>query len=340
VNILVVLAAFVATGIPWVEALTIVMAVGLFKGWRSAIVGVVGAFLVLIVVVGIFGVTAAAYLDTSLVHLLVGVFLLLFGLKWLHKAILRTGGVKSMPNEAKAFEAAREKLTAGGERGLGLDWGAAATSFSGVFMEGLEVVFIVLALGGLYSVPSVLTGTAASLVAVGALGAVVRGPLTQVPENAIKYVVGLFLTSFGTLFAGQGVGVSWWHQDLAVLPLIGIYGVASLVFVLILRREPRARGAGNPVLGVVRAGVLRVWNLFVDDGALTPVAIASVLLAAVVVDRFEGQRMLASGLLVVGVLLAVIVGIVGPARARKPKPKPAPKPADVPTDKELHAVRN
>jgi hypothetical protein len=247
-----------------------------------------------------------------------------------------------MPNEAKAFEAAREKLTSGGDRGrgLGLDWGAAATSFSGVFMEGLEVVFIVLALGGLYSVPSVLTGTAVSLVAVGALGAVVRGPLTQVPENAIKYVVGLFLTSFGTLFAGEGVGVSWWHQDLAVLPLIGIYGVASLVLVVLLRREPREHGAGNPVLGAVRASVLRVWNLFVDDGALTPVAIAAVLLAAVVVDRFQGQRTLASGLLVVGVLLAVIVGIVGPARARKPKPIPAPEPADVPADKELHAVHN
>lgn len=337
-NILVVLAAFVATGVPWVEALTIVMAVGLFKGWRSAIVGVVGAFLVLVAVVGIFGVTAAAYLDTSIVHLLVGVFLLLFGLKWLHKAILRTGGVKSMPNEAKAFEAAREKLTASGERGLALDWGAAATSFSGVFMEGLEVVFIVLALGGLYSVPSVLTGTGASLVAVGALGAVVRGPLTQVPENAIKYAVGLFLTSFGTLFAGQGVGVAWWHQDLAVLPLIGIYGVASLVFVLMLRREPRPRGPGNVVFRLIRAALLRVWNLFVDDGALTPVAIGAVLVAAVVVDRFEGQRMLAAGLLVLGVLLAVTVGIVGPARARKPKQ--AQESADLQTDKELQAVRN
>lgn len=315
-SILVLLATFIAAAVEWVEALTIVLAVGMFKGWRSAVVGTIAAVVALVVLIAAFGVAITSHVDIAAARTLVGVFLLLFGLKWLYKAILRSSGLKSLHDEAKAFEATKEMLVASdgnGVRGT-LDRIGVTTSFSGVFLEGLEVVFIVVALGGLNSIPAAASGAAASLVVVVAAGIIFRHPLTRVPENTMKYVVGIMLTAFGTFFAGEGIGVNWWRNDLTLLPLIAGYGIASLLFVQFLKHPPRVAVAEVRFLRSVRAGALEIWGLFVDDGALAIVAMAALFAVATFADHYAGQRALAGVLLVFGVLLAMAIGLSGAAK--------------------------
>jgi uncharacterized membrane protein len=252
--------------------------------------------------------------DIALVRTLVGVFLLLFGLKWLHKAILRSSGLKALHDEAKAFEETRELLAAsGGVRTSGIDRAGFTTALSGVFLEGLEVVFIVIALGGLHSVAAATIGALASLIVVVAAGIVFRAPLTRVPENTMKYVVGILLTSFGTFFAGEGIGVTWWHDDVVLLPLIAIYGAGSLAAVWVLR-HPRAVTVEVRFLRTVRAAASEVWGLFVDDGALAIAAVAVLLGVAVFVDHATNQKGLAGILLVLGVFVAVAISLSGAIR--------------------------
>jgi uncharacterized membrane protein len=287
--ILVVVATFVAAAVEWVEALTIVLAVGLFKGWRSAILGTLLGLVSLTLITVAFGFAIGARIDLALVRTLVGIFLLLFGLKWLHKAILRSGGLIPMHDEAVAFEETKELLVTSDSRPMGLDRVAVTTAMSGVFLEGLEVVFIVVALGGLHSVAAAASGALASLVLVVAAGLVFRAPLTRVPENTLKYIVGVLLTSFGTFFAGEGIGVQWWNQDVSLIPLIAAYGLISLGAVWTLR-HPRMIVVETRVLKVARAGLVEVWSLFVDDGALAIAAIAALFGAALFLARCTRRR--------------------------------------------------
>src|ERR1035437_1027277 len=171
--VLIVAATFLAAAVEWVEALTIVLAVGMFRGWRNAIVGTVAGLVALAILTIGFGLAINSHIDLALVRTLVGVFLLLFGLKWLHKAILRSSGLKALHDEAKAFEATKQMLVASnGNRRSGLDGVGVSTALSGVFLEGLEVVFIVIALGGLKNVSAAAIGAAASLVVVVGAGLV------------------------------------------------------------------------------------------------------------------------------------------------------------------------
>ncbi len=312
--VLIIVATFLAAGVEWVEALTIVLAVGMFKGWRNAVVGTSAGLLALAALTLAFGVAVSSHVDLVAVRTLVGVFLLLFGLKWLHKAVLRSSGLKALHDEAKAFEETKQMLVASGaNRRLALDGVGVSTALSGVFLEGLEVVFIVIALGGLKNVPAAAIGAAASLVAVVAAGLIFRAPLTSVPENTMKYVVGVLLTSFGTFFAGEGIGVQWWNQDVSLLPLIAAYGVASIVAVWILR-HPRAFTVEIRFLRSVRAAANEVWGLFVDDGALAIATVAVLLAIALFVDHQAGQRGLAGLLLVIGVFTAIAVSLSGAVR--------------------------
>jgi len=144
-----------------------------------------------------------------------------------------------------------------------------------------------------------------------------RQPLTQVPENVLKYVVGIMLTSFGTFFAGEGIGVRWPGSDLILLPLIGGYALASVFFVLYLRRPPRVPGEQTLGIRFLRAAWGEVYGLFVSDGALAVVTVASLLAVALFAQRFNTQ--LAGLLLVAGVLVAIVVALSGPARARARK---------------------
>src|SRR5215471_482842 len=167
---LVVLSSFLASGVEWVEALTIVMAVGLTRGWRSALLGTGLALAALLALLAIFGAALGSSASIVFVRTLVGVFLLLFGLKWLHKAILRSSGLKALHDEEAAFAETRDQL----ERQGALHWVGVSTSFNGVFLEGLEVVFIVIALGGLNSVPAATTGALGALLVVVVAGVALR----------------------------------------------------------------------------------------------------------------------------------------------------------------------
>jgi uncharacterized membrane protein len=311
-NVLVIVATFLAAGVEWVEALTIVLAVGLTRGWRSAFAGMTVAFVALAALIALFGIAVTKNISIDAARTVVGVFLLLFGLKWLYKAILRSSGLRSLHDEAKIFKETQHMLEGG--RGLrAMDRVGISTSFGGVFLEGLEVVFIVVALGGLSNVAASIVGALASLVVVIAAGVAFRRPLTQVPENTMKYVVGIMLTSFGTFFAGEGIGVQWWQADLSLLPLIAAYGIASIVFVQVLKRSPRTSSRFDiAVVRAVRTGALELWGLFVDDGALAVVAVFVLFGVAWYTGHATGQRGLAAILLVIGVLAAVSIGLAGP----------------------------
>jgi uncharacterized membrane protein len=251
----------------------------------------------------------------------VGVFLLLFGLKWLYKAILRSSGLRSLHDEAKTFRETRAKLEAA--RRVGVDRVGISTSFGGVFLEGLEVVFIVVALGGLENVGSAIVGALASLVVVGGAGIALRRPLTQVPENTMKYVVGIMLTSFGTFFAGEGLGVLWWRDDLSLLPLIAVYGLASLLCVMFLKRpKPASSRVDNVVVRSLRAAILEIWGLFVDDGALAVIALLVLFAVGWYAEHVRGQQGIAAVLLVLGVLTAIAIGLSGPYRQSRRMDKP------------------
>jgi Ca2+/H+ antiporter, TMEM165/GDT1 family len=311
-NLVVAGVTFVAAGVEWVEALTIVLAVGIVRGWRSAFTGTIAAVVVLAAMVAVFGLALQAYLPV--VRTLIGIFLLLFGLKWLHKAILRSAGLKPLHDEAKAFVETEEEL-----RNAKSHWAGVATAFNGVLLEGLEVVFIVVAIGGLnrndYLSP--LIGAAASVAVVVTVGIAARRPLTQVPENTLKYVVGIMLTAFGTFFAGEGIGVNWPGSDLIIIALAVGYGLISLLFVLYLKLPVRQPDESGLPVRLLRAAWAELYGLFVDDSALAIITIAALLAVALFAERFNTQ--LAGLLLVVGVILAMVVSLSGPARARAAK---------------------
>ncbi len=305
---LVALATFLAASIEWVEALTIVLAVGMFKSWRIALLATVAALAVLAVLVVLFGVAVTSHVSLALARTLVGIGLLLFGLGWLYKAILRSTGLKALHDEGAAFDETREELMSHGH--------AFGTAFGGVFLEGLEVVFIVVALGGLDSLPAATAGALVSLVVVVAAGVVVRHPLTRVPENTVKYAVGVMLTSFGTFFAGEGLGVKWWNNDVALLFLIAGYALASLILVQYLRSGTRLELDRIRPWRMLRAAILEVWGLFVTDGMLAIFAVTALLFVVVYIDKFRGDPTNAGVVLVAGVLLSVCVAVLRVSRAK------------------------
>ena len=306
-GLLVALATFLAAGVEWVEALTIVLAVGMGKSWRTALLAAAAALGVLVALVFAFGFAITSHISEATVRTVVGVGLLLFGLGWLYKAILRSSGLKALHDEQEAFEETREEVMTHGH--------AFGTAFGGVFLEGLEVVFIVVALGGLKSQSAAVAGALLSLLVVGLAGFFVRRPLARVPENTVKYAVGVMLTSFGTFFAGEGLGVSWWNGDVVLLPLIAGYALASYLLVQYLLHRHDVRFDGVPLLPPLRAAVLEVWGLFVTDGMLAIFAVAALLFVVVYIDRLGGQRTLAGVLLAGGVVLAIVASLRQATRA-------------------------
>jgi uncharacterized membrane protein len=237
-----VVSSFLASAVEGVEALTIVLAAGVTRGWRSALIGVGVALVVLAVVAAILG-PALTLIPIDALRLVVGALLLVFGLQWLRKAILRASGYKGLHDEAAIYErqlsAAR---TQGEEMRAGLDWYAFTLSFKGVLLEGLEVIFIVVTFGATaHQVPLAALGAAVAVVLVVVLGLVVHEPLTQVPENLLKFVVGLLLTSFGTFWSAEGAGVSWPGSDLAIIGILVVLAVVSYAYVALLKRQHAAQ---------------------------------------------------------------------------------------------------
>jgi uncharacterized membrane protein len=224
-----------------VEALTIVLGVGVVRGWRSTLVGVAAATVVLGGLVAAIG-PALRLLPIDALRLVVGALLLAFGLQWLRKAILRAGGYVSLHDEAEAFRRERaDAASAKSEQRAGLDWYAFTVSFKGVLLEGLEVVFIVISFGTAQArLGSAAAGAAAAVVLVAIAGVAARAPLERVPENTIKFVVGLLLTSFGCFWAAEGAGIEWPGNELSLLVVVGFFGALAFVLVRALRRQQHA----------------------------------------------------------------------------------------------------
>jgi len=238
-----ILTVFVACAVEAVEALTIVLAAGLTREWRSTFQGMAAALVALAAIVAVLGPTIALLPLTAL-RLVVGALLAIFGLQWLRKAILRATGYKSLHDEASAYlrEVEAAKTAGLSSRGRVHDWYAFTLSFKGVLLEGLEVVFIVITFGASqHNVGAAVIGAAAAVLVVAVTGIAVRAPLARVPENAMKFAVGIMLTSFGIFWGAEGAGVSWPGQDVALLVLVPVVALASLgytVLLLLPRRSP------------------------------------------------------------------------------------------------------
>jgi uncharacterized membrane protein len=227
-------AAFLGSAVESTEALTIVLAVGLTRGWRAPLLGTLVAIVALAVLVIVFGQLIVTTVSEWALKLLVGTLLLLFGLRWLHKAVLRSAGVVAMHDEERAY---RETVNQLGETITRRDWVGFILALKGVFLEGLEVVFIVIAVGGTgRGWPAAIAGGLAAAVVVAATGVVVRKPLARVPENTLKYTVGILLTSLGTFWAAEGMGASWPGDFLSIFVLAGVFFAASRLAVTLVRR--------------------------------------------------------------------------------------------------------
>jgi len=232
------LAAFLASAVEMVEALTIVLAMGLTRSWRSALIGVAAALLALAAVIGALG-PALTVIPIGSLRLLVGGLLLVFGLQWLRKGILRASGYKALHDEEQVFaEESARASAAGMHLWHGIDPYAFTLSFKGVLLEGLEVAFIVITLGSSQkNIPLAAAAATAAFVLVAVLGVLVRSPLSRIPENALKFAVGLMLTSFGTFWGAEGAGVSWPGGDAALLGLLVFFTASALVLVGLLKRQ-------------------------------------------------------------------------------------------------------
>jgi uncharacterized membrane protein len=243
-TVILVMASFLASAVEMVEALTIVLAAGVTRGWRSSLTGVGAALVVLALIVALLGPTLAR-IPISILQVVVGTLLLVFGLQWLRKAILRSSGFKALHNEDAIFAAeAAAARTHAAEQRAGLDWYAFTLCFKGVLLEGLEVAFIVVTFGAARNqVGLAALGALAALVLVLTVGVAVHRPLSRVPENTLKFAVGLLLASFGTFWAAEGVGVEWPGADLAILGLLAFYALGSFVYVQLLRQQRAAIAA-------------------------------------------------------------------------------------------------
>ena len=248
-----ILTVFVACAVEAVEALTIVLAAGLTREWKSTFQGMAAALVVLAVVTAAIG-PALTFLPLSALRLVVGALLAIFGLQWLRKAVLRATGYKALHDEASAYlreVAAAKAAPAQARRGVS-DWYSFTLAFKGVLLEGLEVVFIVLTFGAnQHNLGAAVIGAAVAIVAVTLTGIAVKAPLARVPENWMKFAVGVMLTSFGTFWGAEGAGVTWPGGDAALLVLVPVVALVSAGCIGWLRSRKAAVSAPAPASEVV-----------------------------------------------------------------------------------------
>ena len=324
-----VLAAFAASLVEFVEALTIILAVGIVRGWRSPLLGAGSALALLVALVALFG-KALTGIPLPVVQLVIGTLLLLFGLRWLRKAVLRGAGVLALHDEEQAFRDETAVLRAAPSAPQnGVDAVAFATAFKTVLLEGIEVVFIVVAIGagGTLIIPASV-GAAIALLVVVVLGVVVHRPLATLPENKLKFGVGVLLSAFGLFWVGEGMGLSWPGGDWAILGLSALVFAVGLLLVSGCARLRRANQMGKPVapsgvekpVGRVNAALTQGWKLFVDDGwlaigILAWVALAIALRASAAVDLSAERAVFAGGLM-------VMLAVSALRRATQPAKRP------------------
>lgn len=221
-----------------VEALTIVLAAGVTRGWRSALFGLGAAVVTLTVIVAVLG-PALTLIPISALRLVVGTLLLAFGLQWLRKAILRASGFKALHDEEAIYaEELAEARTAASEERAGMDWYGFTLSFKGVLLEGLEVAFIVITFGSAQgNIPLAAVAAGAALVLVATVGVLVRAPLARVPENTLKFAVGVMLTTFGIFWSAEGAGADWPGGDASLPGVLAFVVAISFASVVLLRRR-------------------------------------------------------------------------------------------------------
>jgi uncharacterized membrane protein len=239
------ISSFLASAVEVVEAVTLVLAAGVTRGWRSTWFGVVAATVSLAAIVAVLGPALQYFIPIDALRVVVGTLLLIFGLQWLRKAIMRYTGLKELHDETRIYAAEVAELRS--EPGIraitSMDWVAFTVAFKAVLLEGLEVVFIVLTFGlTAGDMTPAIIGAGAAALGVTGIAVVVHQPLSRVPENSLKFVVGLMLTAFGTFWAAEGVGLEWPGEDLAILGLLAFYALASGVLIVLLRQRLAASG--------------------------------------------------------------------------------------------------
>jgi len=240
-----VVSVFLASLVESVEALTIILAAGVSRGWRSALQGAAAGFVVLALIVAALG-PALTVIPLSVLRVVVGALLLVFGLQWIRKAVLRASGYKGLHDETALFAEHRStaEAAAAGGRGVVRDWYGFTLAFKGVLLEGLEVAFIVLTFGAnAHRTGLAVVGAVAAVAVVTAAGFAVRAPLARVPENTMKLVVGVMLTTFGIFWGAEGAGAHWPGSDLALLPLVVFVTVVTVALTAALRRQHARAGS-------------------------------------------------------------------------------------------------
>ncbi len=246
----IVTAAFLASAVEFVEAFTIVLVVGITINWRSSLTGALAATATLAVLIATLGVALVSILPLDVLRLVVGSLLILFGLKWIKKAILRYSGLKALHDEEAIFEETMAEIRARGETVTPrLQPFGIALSYKAVLLEGLEVAFIVITFGSSATlnlgagIGSAALGAGVAGLLVILVGSLARAPLTRVPENTLKFVVGIMLTTFGTFWTGEGLGITWPLEDAFLIILAALYLLASFLLFTWLKR---AGFGGNP----------------------------------------------------------------------------------------------
>ena len=237
-----VLAAFLASLVEFVEALTVVLAVGSVRGWRDALAGTASALLVLLALVAVLG-TALTRIPLGAIQLGVGALLLLFGMRWLRKAVLRVVGIIPFHDEVATFASETEAMRRLGRAGRGWDRIAFSAAFQITMLEGTEVVFIVIAIGagGVGLLLPAALGALVALALVVLLGLVIHRPLASIPENTLKFMVGVLLSAFGTFWVGEGMGFAWPEADWSILALIAGFLVIALLAIRLSRSRMPVR---------------------------------------------------------------------------------------------------
>ena len=250
-NIYAVMASFLGTGVELVEALTIVLAVGVVRGFKSSILGAVFAAVVLGILIMLVGTPLLHLIQLFFIQLIVGLLMLLFGIRWLRKAIMRYAGLKTLHNEQDSYEQELIRQRQAGAVATGIDKFAFMTAFSGTFLEGLEAVFIVITFGlSAKAMSSSVLGALIAAVVVVLAGILLRNPLTKVPENTMKFLVGVMLTSFGAFWLGESFGVKWPQADLSVLYMVISLLLFSWLIIIRSKNVLKKRTVAGTTMGV------------------------------------------------------------------------------------------
>ncbi len=287
-----IISVFIATLVEAVEALPIVMAAGLARDWKSARQGTIAGLITVAVIIAAFGPLLTLF-PVEILRLIVGLLSLIFGLQWLRKAIQRASGYKALHDEDKIFKTEMEqaKTAVKERRSIVSDWYAFTISYKAVVIEGIEVAFLVVTFGALQNkIPvAALSATVAVMIVVAA-GFILHRPLSKVPENTLKFAVGLILTTFGIFWTTEGLGIEWAMQDLVLLPIITGLSVVSLLLVLALKMRKRshpdsqAKLAQQPRLPL---GIEFIYDFVVGDDWPTAVIIYLTVISAFLGFKFE-----------------------------------------------------